>query len=503
MALILAIELGALVRLFPVVLRSFPINDGGLFYRMTQDLLETGLRIPSVSSYNGGHIPFAYPPLGFLLSGGLHLLTGAELLEVFRWLPTILSILTIPACFLLARRLLGDGALAGTATLAFALIPRSHQWLVMGGGVARAAGMLLAILTLVCGQAWIANRRWKHALATGVLLGLTVLSHLELAWFAMASLFLLGWSAGRRGSTLRGLAAALLIGAVVSAPWWGSLLATHGLAPLVHAAGSGGHSLDTAFATLTGFTGEPFAAPFLLLGLLGAARQLAAHQWLLPLWLLATAVLDPRAAGTDGSLPLAMLASLALHRVIIPSLDEVAGSADLWRRWIRRLLLGAVAFSGTLTALLVPFLPWSPFATVRDGELEAVRWIVGHVPEGRPFAIVTGRLGWESDPFSEWFPALSRHVSIATPQGAEWTGDLERLATAHEELQDCASLGLPCLEGWMAAREQAPDYIMVARYPRDSAVRTQALLFGLASSPAYASVYSNPMVEIYAVRSTQ
>lgn len=76
LTLVAAIGLGALVRLLPVVAREFPLNDGGLFCRMTEDLVASGFRMPLMTTYNGGGIPFGYPPLGFYILGSLHVATG-------------------------------------------------------------------------------------------------------------------------------------------------------------------------------------------------------------------------------------------------------------------------------------------------------------------------------------------------------------------------------------------------------------------------------------------
>ena len=56
-----ALILGSIVRLIPVLGSDFPINDGGLFAAMIDDLVRHGPSLPRVVDYNGGDIPFAYP----------------------------------------------------------------------------------------------------------------------------------------------------------------------------------------------------------------------------------------------------------------------------------------------------------------------------------------------------------------------------------------------------------------------------------------------------------
>src|SRR6478609_8882094 len=47
------------VRTFLVMSRSFPLNDGALFFLMTQEIGDHGFRLPVVTAYNAANIPFA------------------------------------------------------------------------------------------------------------------------------------------------------------------------------------------------------------------------------------------------------------------------------------------------------------------------------------------------------------------------------------------------------------------------------------------------------------
>jgi len=96
---------GLAVRAIPVALADFPVNDGGLFVAMTRAIEDAGWGLPAAVTWNGMDIPFSYPPLGFYVAGGLDAL-GADLLDVFRWLPLVTATLIVPAVFLLGRALL-------------------------------------------------------------------------------------------------------------------------------------------------------------------------------------------------------------------------------------------------------------------------------------------------------------------------------------------------------------------------------------------------------------
>jgi 4-amino-4-deoxy-L-arabinose transferase-like glycosyltransferase len=121
-----------------------------MFYAMARDLQHNGYRLPEFTTYNSANIPFTYPPLGFYASALIDDLTPLSLVQVFRWLPLIATCLTLPAFYLLAKSMLTSRVALVASVLAFALVPRSFMWLLMGGGVTRSLGFLFAILALYC-----------------------------------------------------------------------------------------------------------------------------------------------------------------------------------------------------------------------------------------------------------------------------------------------------------------------------------------------------------------
>ncbi|MEJ5225591.1 MAG: hypothetical protein WHV44_14130 [Anaerolineales bacterium] len=55
--LTLAVLLGGAVRFLPGIQAGFPINDGGMFYVMTKELVANGFALPHLTGYNGLNIP--------------------------------------------------------------------------------------------------------------------------------------------------------------------------------------------------------------------------------------------------------------------------------------------------------------------------------------------------------------------------------------------------------------------------------------------------------------
>src|SRR5437899_10733489 len=109
-------------------------------YAMKRELQASHYAVQQLTSYNGADLPFAYPPLGFYASGWLADASGMSLLTVFRVLPLLISTLAIGAFFLVARGIFDDRRTVTAAVFAFALIPRSFNWMIVGCGVTRSFG---------------------------------------------------------------------------------------------------------------------------------------------------------------------------------------------------------------------------------------------------------------------------------------------------------------------------------------------------------------------------
>ena len=77
----IGIGLGFLVRFLHVTAlgQGFPLNDGGMFYAMVEDLRAAGYALPAETSYNGGDIPYVYPPFSFYVAAVLVDLGGWSL----------------------------------------------------------------------------------------------------------------------------------------------------------------------------------------------------------------------------------------------------------------------------------------------------------------------------------------------------------------------------------------------------------------------------------------
>jgi hypothetical protein len=508
-AALLVTLLGALVRSAHVHGVDFPVNDGGMFYVMTEDLLRAGFHLPLTTTYNHANIPFAYPPLPFYVAGLLGLLTG-DLLAVFRLLPLAVSVLTIPAFYALSRAMLPSRFSATLATVAFALMPRSFNWEISGGGLTRGMGLLFAILALQFAYRMYTEQRWRYVALTALFSALTVLSHLEMAWFvAFSALLFLGFLGRRRSS----VGHSLLVGAVVvalTAPWWFTVLHRHCAGPLLSAAQSGGHSLESwLYPFVVSFTDEPLHEVLGLLAVLGAVVSAIDRRWLLPAWFLCIYILDPRKAATNATLPEALLAAYAMAEVILPRLQG-RDRTGVALSHASVAVLSALLVYSTFSALVAPLERSSPLHALTAGDRQALQWVRDYTPpESRFLVFAVDRNdvpSWARDRLSEWFPALTGRQSVATVQGFEWLGReaLQHQIEAYRRVQLCAERGSQCLD---AAAAQDGLTITHVYVPKPSASDWRfsdccaAIRQDLLRSETYVPVYDGPAATVFARRS--
>jgi len=492
--LFFALLFGTLVRLYPVWTAGFPINDGGMFHRMVEDLIASGFRLPTHTEYNQLNIPFAYPPLPFYLAGFVSRFLQLPLIEVIRWLPALISLLTIPAFFWFARLLLFDENKAAFGTLFFAFMPRSFEWLIMGGGLTRAPAALFFILFAGFLIKAFRDRQRRSILYASLAGGLILLSHPERSLHAlsMGLFFFLFFARSKRG-----LIDALLIGAgtaLVSLPWWGLSLLRFGLEPLLQASRAGGdRALFWAAPLLLNFSDEtiPLTA---FLGVIGIMFELSRRRWFLPLWVLLTFLTDPRSAPHVIPLQFSLLAGSAVVEMIIPVLSPGTYPDNLFSK-AGKLVTAYILIIGLVNGLFSA----TTLARIRlsEAEQKALTWISQNVPSGRSFLIYPSESNLALSPLLEWFPALTSQTSLSTQQGREWlSGPLhsDAFGPRSEEWLACAQFGEECLEAWMSSSGQALDYVLISTRVPNNAAR---LSHSLQGSAGYKLIYQNPQIEIY------
>lgn len=494
-ALILAliVVIGLAMRAVPVIGTGAPLNDGGLFVAMAEDIRRAGFALPETTSYNQDGLPFAYPPLGLYLLAALTEFTGIPAIQWIRFVPLVFATASIVLVYPVAVHVLGARSLGLTATMAFALLPRSYEWLIVGGGITRAPGLFLALGAI--NLALLTVRRpemsVRKAVAAALVLGLAGLTHPEAAVFGGVSIALLVLSACPRRQGAAVVALVGLTAAIVVAPWIVIVLLRHGAEPFLAASES--RNLAQALLRLASldFTGAPVLPVVGILGAAGFVLEAIHGRYLLPGWIVLIFLTTPAAAATFSMLPWALL------------IASVANYVPRKRRLRNLLAAGAVLAFAIVSAYLAPLRLDSPLWALSDDERAAMAWIERETPADAQFLVVAG-IRWEADASSEWFPVLAQRHSVGTPQGYEWTSRAtwtERVAT-HDAAARCALDGPSCLDDQVAAT--GVDYVYIPKGPRAGPLSRSdccaALRAALRLGPGYSVVYDGPGASIYATR---
>lgn len=465
--LLAAFICGAAIRLYYVFSSHFPMHDGGLFLVMMRDLEASNYGLPEFTTYNGGDIPFAYPPLGLYAGAFLDRLTALSTLDVLHYLPAVVSLASILAFALLARTMLSSRTQTVLATIAFAVLPRSTMWMIMGGGLTRAFGFLFALLALQQAYLLFSRRNARYLPLSVLFAGLTVLSHMEMAVFLAASLAIMVAFLGRNRTSL--VHAAALAGGtlVLAAPWWISVIARHGLDVMIAPAGSRPIIEWNTLNILSRFdiTNEIFFPFLTITGILGVIVCLAQRRYFLPVWLLLIGVPAPWIIATQVVVPLALLIGIGVTELLLPALGGLAqrvsgDSESLHPLRVSRLQGGVLAFMLIYTVATAIVVPPPILNTIQERQRQQLAWVGENTPPGSRILVIEEQPWW-ANKVSEWLPALSGRISVATPQGLEWTkrGAFDDMINAYEDAQNCGYQDVTCLQDW--SQETGIDFTYV------------------------------------------
>lgn len=487
LALLAASILGAYVRFFPVLQADLPLNDGSFFVQMTEEILAAGFRLPEYTGYNLSDIPFAYPPLGFYLAALTARITSIDPLQVIRFLPALVSWLTIPAFFVLVKKISNHPLTISAAVVIFALIPRSWIWLVMGGGLTRAPGLLFSILTIYFGYRVFAEgmRFWPAALC----FALAALSHPEAVIFSALALGLEFLVYRRDKTGFRDLFLIGLTALLVSSPWWLTVVLRHGFAPFLAAGGTGGFSLGFVNSLiLFDLTGETGPALFAILAVLGVFYAFSRKQYFLGTLAIVTVVLLQRSGPNYMVVPAAILAAQALIEVILPGISAVRIGEK--PALLGKILLGYLGLNLLFSAFVVIYDAESPLQAISPEEAQAMAWVRENTPAESRF-LVLADLEWWNDLHGEWFPYLAERQAVNTLQGSEWLPDdrFNQSLTWRTAARECLISPEGCLSDLLESGIPFEYVFVVKQNELNPLANTLALESELRQDPDFVLVY--------------
>jgi hypothetical protein len=439
---------------------SFPLHDGGLFYVMIGDLIRNGFQLPITSSYNAASIPFLYPPLGLYAAGLIETAFHADRLQLFRWMPLLLSTAAIPAFYFLAKEILKDKWISLAGMAIFSILPMSYTWVIMGGGVTRAFGEVLCILALAFVFRFLRTSAWVDGAASALFCGMTVLSHPEWAFFLFYSLALISLAAViRRPGRGVVLSLIILLGTLlVISPWLIGVIRVHGGSlslPLLDTGFNRG--IDIAKLVTLGWTNEPFFPFMTILSLVGVVIAIRRRQYLLPIWLVMVFLLQGRAADQKAVIPLALLGGLG-----VAAMNDFL--RERWPAWEGKkvnFLVGILLY-GFL--FLNSFLYTNQSITPLPAGFHAgVEWIKDETSPASTFLVITGE-NWEKDNYSEWISALTGRLSVNVVQGYEWLPGFSGRILRYDQANAAYAVGVANFLKWIRENDMRADYLVLPRW---------------------------------------
>jgi hypothetical protein len=267
--------------------------------------------------------------------------------------------------------------------------------------------------------------------------------------------------------------------------------------------------------------GEPLLQVGGMLAILGVFTCITRKYWLLPVWWLATVLLDTRAGSTYATVPIALLAGIGVSEVLIPLLRRArmhwwhhppAGrqATEVVPLGAGRVPWAAVAVLATLLAfaagsamLRMSGLPGgiSDLAALSREERWAMRWLARTTPL-RSRVLVVSQKSWEIDKTSEWLPVIGERVSVATVQGTEWLprGAFRRRQSEFNAVQGCGGWLAECLDHWREGTGTEFTHVFIPKANPWQCCRQ--LLYDLHRSPDYTLVYDGPGATIFTHRET-
>lgn len=509
--LFLAVLIGGYIRLSQVLGAPLPLGDGGMFYSMTQDLINNQFRLPELLTYNHLNLPNSYPPLGFYLAGLVSWIFGIELIDVVRVLPSVFTVLAIPAFFLFARNFITNELQLIIATLMFAFLPPTFDWLILGGGITRAPAFFFSILALHFIYRLFTESQIKNIIFSSLFSALTLLTHPQVVLFTAASALVFFAFLERNRSGLKKSIIVALFTLILTAPWWGTVIARTGAEPFLAAVSTGGYNLDA----LIGFfkldlTKEIGLETVGVLGLIGLFWYISEKRCFLPVWFFVTFIIDPRSGPRNLALLYPVFASYSLVNLFSlfthSGKDSRAKNSDIYSgrfpKVVLLLLIGQWIFSAFSTALIVK----ETFSLSEEDKI-AAKWIQENTNPESNFLVLTG-LEPLSDPFSEWLPALTNRVSIATTQGKEWDtkSDFDDVLLLYWQTQNCINKEFNCFDDLKSKNQLFIDYDYILLRSQDIESRINlesyvpALVNQLVSSDDMTLIYSTK--NVYVIQKT-
>jgi hypothetical protein len=498
--LISSIILGIFLRLLPHIVMGFssnlPLNNGGLYLFFSEIIAQNNFSYPTIIPfYTENGIPFAYPPLIFYLLALIHQLLHIPLLMLFIYIPTIISIVCIVAFYFLVKELFSEESLILVSTIIFALYPPLISYSAQGLFLVHGVGTLFFIIGLILVLRWMKCNDDTLFFFIGILFGLLLLSSPRCA-FAYALVLLIVAVLNPRKKTIFNLAVIGIIAALISAPWWITVIRNHGITVLLNGFMLRQPSaVSNVFLNIYLYNFYNYQLSLMAICLLGLFYYIIKKEFFLPALFLLLVISGGFGVVIIPLILIIILFSVGLLKVIFPALKYIL-NADTPTKTLLPLFFTILLLILILGGSFIQnrdFFEYK-YSSLKDDEqlnFEAMDWIHKNTENTSTFIVKDVIASEQKNQFwiGDWFPAITHRKTLNTFYGNEWTNRPE-LWLADLELSNCKDTY--CFENVSNNYNFNYTHVYIIKYPENGYI-----ISSFADSDDYKVIFENSKVMVF------
>ena len=288
--LLLSFLLGIVLRTLPYFIIGFPtdaVAGGGLFYQFSETISNNGFRYPeTIPFYSEGGVPFAYNPLTFYLISIIAEVLPVSIFALHVNIPPMISVLTLFTFYYLSKEVFSDQKYVVLATFIYATTPAGYIAFIDFIGLAEASGTLIFIVTLITLNRTHIQKSNYRIFVSGLSLGVAALTLHGALLASVVAVFTYSIDAyinGHKKFAIKSFLSISLIGAVVSSPWWGSVILRHGFETFLYAFSSRSGGLFGIIQGIVGMDSFVYSVTLVGIAFIGAVSMFMQKKLSIPL----------------------------------------------------------------------------------------------------------------------------------------------------------------------------------------------------------------------------
>jgi hypothetical protein len=495
-----SIIFGIFLRVLPHLVMGFssnlPLNNGGLYLFFSEIISQNNFSYPDyIPFYTENGVPFAYPPLIFYLLALISKMFHIPLMILFIYTPTIISIVCIFAFYFLVKELFPEKSLVLISTLIFALYPPLIAYSAQGLFLVHGVGTLFFIIGLILVLRWMKCNDDSLIFFIGILFGLLLLSSPRCA-FAYALVLLTVALLNPRKKTFFSLAFIGIIAAVISAPWWITVIQNHGITVLLN-----GFMLRqptvvvNIFLNVYLYNFYNYQLSLMAICLLGLFYYIIKKEFFLPVLFVLLVISGGYGVVIIPLIMIIILFSVGMLKVIFPALKYIL-NADTPTKTLLPLFFTVLLLILILGGSYIQnrdFFEYK-YSSLKEDEtlqFEAMNWITQNTENSSSFIVKDVIASEQKNQFwiGDWFPAITHRKTLNTFYGNEWTNK-PQLWLADLELTNCKDTY--CFENVSNKYNFNNTHVFIIKYPENGYV-----ISSFANSDNYKIIFENSKVVIF------